>query len=159
MSRTKLNVATTELEEMNKVTMTIDQKNKLEEENDKQAEDIKSLKTQLSDAQKENKKSKGGIFGMTFEPSRRLITSGNSEYYNAILAGLLTGSHEEEVSGFRADVLKELSVVHERARKAMGSMAKALWQSDAPPESMEELANLFKGALRHFELWKASTCR
>jgi hypothetical protein len=32
--------------------MTVDQKNKLEEENDKQAEEIKSLKAQLSNAQK-----------------------------------------------------------------------------------------------------------
>ena len=46
--------------------MTIDQKNKLEEEKDKQAEEIKSLKAQLSGAQKENKKLKSGIFGMTF---------------------------------------------------------------------------------------------
>ena len=45
MSRTKLNAATTELEEMKKVTMTIDQKNKLEEEKDKQAEEIKRIKS------------------------------------------------------------------------------------------------------------------
>ena len=38
-------------------------------------------------------------------------------------------------------------------------MVKALWPSDAPPESMEELANLFKGARRRFELRKASTCQ
>ena len=50
-SRTKLNAATTELEEMKKVTMTIDQKNKLEEEKDKQAEEIKILQAQLSAAQ------------------------------------------------------------------------------------------------------------
>jgi hypothetical protein len=139
--------------------MTVDQKNKLEEENDKQAEEIKSLKAQLSDAQKDNKKLKGGIFNMTFEPSKLLILSRNLECYSAALAGLLTGRHEEEVSGVRGDVLKELSVVHERARKAMRNMAKALWPSDAPPESMEGLANLFKGAQRHFELWKTSACR
>ena len=125
-SRTKLNAATTELEEMKKFMMTIDQKNKLEEEKDKQAEEIKSLKAQLSDAQKENKKLKGGIFGMTFEPSKGLILSRNLYYYNVVLAGLLTGRHEEEVSGFRGDMLKELSIVHERAWKAMRSMAKAL---------------------------------
>ena len=62
----KLNAITTELAEMKKATMTTDQKNKLEEEKDKQAEEIKSLKAQLSVAQKENKKLKGGIFGMTF---------------------------------------------------------------------------------------------
>ena len=41
----------------------------------------------------------------------------------------------------------------------MKSMIKALWTSDAPPESMEDLANLFKGARHRFELWKASACR
>ena len=95
---------------------------------------------------------------MTFEPSRVLVLSRNSESYNVVLAGLLTGRHEEEVSGFRGDVLKELSVVHERARKAMKSMIKALWPSDAPPESMEGLANLFKGDRRRFELWKSLAC-
>ena len=41
----------------------------------------------------------------------------------------------------------------------MKSMVKALWPSDAPLESMEELANLFKGARRRFDLWKMSACR
>ena len=51
-SHTKLHAATWELEDMKKATMTIDQKNKLEEENDRQAKEIKRLKAQLSDAQK-----------------------------------------------------------------------------------------------------------
>ena len=49
--------------------------------------------------------------------------------------------------------------MHARARKAMRSMVKALWPSDTPPESMEGLANLFKGAWCWFELWKTSACR
>ena len=49
--------------------------------------------------------------------------------------------------------------MHERAQKAMKSMVKALWPSDAPPESMEGLANLFKGSRRCFELCKAPACR
>ena len=65
MSQIKLDAATIELEEMKKFMMTIDQNNKLEEEKDKQAKEIKSLKAQLSIAQKENKKLKGGIFDMT----------------------------------------------------------------------------------------------
>ena len=76
-----------------------------------------------------------------------------------VLVGLLTGRPEGEVSGFQGDLLQELSKVHEQARKALRNMAKALWPSDPPPGSMEELVNLFKGARRHFELWKASTCR
>ena len=55
-------------------------------------------------------------------------------------------------------MLKELSVVHEWARKAMKSMVKALCPSDTPPESMEGLANLFKGARHRFELWKMPAC-
>ena len=42
---------------------------KLEDEVKKQAEEIKSLKAQLLDAQQENQKMKGSIFGMTHEPS------------------------------------------------------------------------------------------
>ena len=59
----------------------------------------------------------------------------------------------------QSNILKELAKLHERARKAMKNMAKALWPSDVPPESMEGLADLFKGAWRHFELWKTSACR
>ena len=72
---------------------------------------------------------------------------------------MLTGRHEEEVSGLQSDVLRELSKLHKRARKAMKNMAKALWPSDAPLESMEGLTDLFKGAWRCFELWKTSPCR
>ena len=67
-----------------------------------------------------------------------------------VLAGLLTEHPEEEVSRFQGDVLKGLSVVHERAWKAMKSMVKALWPSDAPPESMEGFVNLFKDAQHRF---------
>ena len=58
---------------MKKFMMTIDQKNKLEEEKDKQAEEIKGLKAQILEVQQENQKLKGGIFGMTCEPSKLLI--------------------------------------------------------------------------------------
>ena len=83
----------------------------------------------------------------------------NAEYHEFVATCLLTGRPEEEVFGFQGDVLKELSGVHALARKAMRSMAKALWPSDTLPESMEGLANLFKGARRRFELWKTSACR
>ena len=39
----------------------------------KHAEEIKSLKAQLLEAQQENRKLKGGIFGMTGEPSGLFI--------------------------------------------------------------------------------------
>ena len=41
----------------------------------------------------------------------------------------------------------------------MRSVAKALWPSDSPPGSMEELVELFKGARWRIQLWKISACR
>ena len=63
-----------------------------------------------------------------------------------ISVGMLTGRPEEEMSGISGDLLQELSQMHERARQAMRSVAKALWPSASPPGSMEELVQLFKGA-------------
>jgi hypothetical protein len=74
-------------------------------------------------------------------------------------AGILTGRLEEEVSGSQGDLLQELSQVHERARQAMRSVAKALWPSASLPGSLEELVKLFQGARRRVRLWKISACR
>ena len=41
----------------------------------------------------------------------------------------------------------------------MQSIDNALWPSDSPPGSMEELLELFKGARRRIQLWKVSACR
>ena len=46
------------------LTRTINEKNKLQDANIKQAEELKDLRAQLSDALKENKKLKGDIFNM-----------------------------------------------------------------------------------------------
>ena len=59
-----------------------------------------------------------------------------------MLAGILTGRPEEEVSGSASDLLQRLSQVHEHARLAMRSVVKALWPSASPPRSMEELVEL-----------------
>ena len=75
-----------------------------------------------------------------------------------MIAGILTGHPEEEVSGSSSDLLQGLSQVHEQARLAMRSVAKALWPSASPPGSMEELVELFKGARRRIRLWKISAC-
>ena len=53
--------------------MTGGKDKKQEEEVKKQAEEIKSLKAQLLDAQQEKQKLKGDIFGMTFEPFGVLV--------------------------------------------------------------------------------------
>ncbi|XBI16610.1 hypothetical protein VPH35_058840 [Triticum aestivum] len=72
---------------------------------------------------------------------------------------MLTDRPEEEVSGSSSDLLQGLSQLHEQARQAMRSVAKALWPSDSPPRSMEKLVELFKGARRRIRLWKISACR
>ena len=77
----------------------------------------------------------------------------------AVIAGILTGRPEEEVSGSSSDLLQKLSQVHEQARLAMRSVAKALWPSASPSRSMKELVELFKGARRRIRLWKISACR
>ena len=46
------------------LTQTINEKNKLQDANIKQAEELKDLRAKLSNALKENKKLKGGIFSM-----------------------------------------------------------------------------------------------
>ena len=76
----------------------------------------------------------------------------------AMIAGMLIGRPEEEVSGSSSDLLQGLSQLHEQARQAMWSVAKALWPSDSPPGSMDKLVELFKGARRRIRLWKISPC-
>ena len=76
-----------------------------------------------------------------------------------MIAGILTGRPDEEVSGSSSDLLQRSSQVHEQAWLAMRSVAKALWPSASPPGSMEELVELFKGARRRIRLWKISACR
>src|SRR5215216_5285969 len=159
----QLSAVTAELTELKETATGAAREKKLEEEKDKQSKQIESLKAQLLAVQKENEKLKGGMFGMSSpliqKHHRCACLVHNAEYHDFVASGLLTGRPEEEVSGFQGNVLKELSAVHARARKAMRSMAKALWPSYTPPESMEGLVNLFKGVRRWFKLWKTSACR
>ena len=79
-SQTQLNGIVAELEEMKSAPMFFGKYKKLEEEVKKQAEEIKSLKAQLLEAQQENQKMKVGIFGMFCELSGLLIRSYNAKY-------------------------------------------------------------------------------
>ena len=93
---------------------------------------------------------------MSRQLSGSLIGSYNAECYSSVDIGMLTGRPKEEMPVLQSDILKELEKLHKHAWKAMKNMAKALWPSDVPPESMEGLADLFKGARHRFELWKTS---
>ena len=84
-----------ELEEIKSAPMYYGNDKKLEEEVKKQVGEIKSLKTQLLEAQQGNQKLKGGIFGMSCEPSGLLIESYNAEYDSSVDEGMLTGRPEE----------------------------------------------------------------
>ena len=119
---------------------------------------MKDVRAQLADSVKKNKKLRGGMFSMF--PNLLFFSSSEINGTDiAMLAGILTGRPEEEVSGSASDLLQGLSRVHEQARLAMRSVAKALWPSASPPGSMEELVDLFKGARRCIRLWKISACR
>jgi septal ring factor EnvC (AmiA/AmiB activator) len=61
----QLNTVTAELAEMKKSTTGASREENLEEEKDKQSEEIESLKAQLSATQREIEKLKGDIFGMS----------------------------------------------------------------------------------------------
>ena len=118
---------------------------------------MKDVRAQLADSVKENKRLRGGIFSMCSNlPPCNSARKGTDRVMSV---GMLTGRPEEEMSGSSGDLLQELSQMHERARQAMQSVAKALWPSASPPGSMEELVQLFKGARRRFRLWKISACR
>ena len=69
------------------------------------------MRAQLSDASKENRKLKGGIFSMLFNLT--FTRSSNGKFYKFVSVGVLTGRPEGEVSEFQGDLLQELSKVHE----------------------------------------------
>ena len=104
------------------------------------------MRAQLADSVKENKILRGGIFSLwPYLPYNSLEVKVADI---AMIAGILTGRPEEEVSGSSSNLLQGLSQLHEQARQAMQSVAKASWPSDSPPRSMEKLVEMFKGARR-----------
>ena len=139
------------------LTKVVQEKKKLQDSNTKLGEELKDVRAQLADFVKDNKKLRGSIFSMWPHLSYNSLEVTVDDI--AVIAGVLTGHPKEVVSGSSSDLLQELSQLHERARLAMRSVAKALWPSDSPPGSMEKLVELFKGARRRIRLWKISACR
>ena len=119
--------------------------------------ELKDVRAQLANSVKENRRIKHDIFSMS--SNGPLYSSAKKRVNRVMSVGMLTGRPEEEISGSQGDVLQELSQLHERARQAMRSIAKALWPSASLPGGMGELVEKLKGARRRFRLWKILACR
>ena len=130
------------------LTRVREEKNKLQDSNTQLGEELKDVRAQLADSVKENKRLRGSIFSMLSNlPPCNSARKGTDSFMSV---EMLIGRPKEEMSGSSGDLLQELSQMHERARQAMRSVAKALWPSSSPPGSMEELVQLFMGAWRRF---------
>ena len=139
------------------LTRVTEEKNKLQDSNTQLSEELKDVWAQVADSVKENKRLRGGIFSMCSNlPPCNSARKGTDRVMSV---GMLTGRPEEEMSGSSGHLLQELLQMHEQARQAMRSVAKALWPSASPPGSMEELVELFKGARRRIRLRKISAYR
>ena len=89
------------------LTRVRDEKNKLQDSNTTLGEELKDVRAELADSVKENKKLRGGIFSMCrnyFQSSSEI--SGTDI---VMIAGILTGRPEKEVSGSSSDLLQGLS--------------------------------------------------
>ena len=79
------------------LTRVRQEKNKLQDANTQLGEELKDVRAQLADSVKENKKLRGGIFSMwPYLPYNSLEVKVADI---AVIAGILTGCPEEEVSG------------------------------------------------------------
>ena len=79
------------------LTRVREEKNKLQGSNTQLGEELKDVRAQLADSVKENKRLRGGIFSMW--PNSPYNTSEMKGTNRVMLAGMLTGHPEEEMSG------------------------------------------------------------
>ena len=91
------------------------EKNNLQEANIKLRVELKDVRAQLVDSEKENKRLRRGIFSKCLnEP---LIKGTTEKPANRVMsAGMLTGRPAEEMPGSSGDLLPELSQLHEQVR-------------------------------------------
>ena len=139
------------------LTRVREEKNKLQDSNTKQGEELKDVRAQLADSVKDNKKLRGDIFSTWSNLPYNSLEVKVADI--AMIAGMLTGRPEEEMPGSAGDLLPELSQLHEQVRQVMQGIAQALWPSASLPGGMGELVEMLRGARRHFRLWKISACR
>ena len=96
------------------LTRVRQEKNKLQDANTQLGEELKDVRAQLADSLKENKKLRGGIFSTWPNLPYNSLEVKVADI--AMIAGMLTGRPEEEVSGSSSDLLQGLSQLHEQAR-------------------------------------------
>ncbi|XP_073360116.1 uncharacterized protein [Aegilops tauschii subsp. strangulata] len=69
------------------------------------------------------------------------------------------GQPIEDLGGAPKDVLVQLTEEHEKARKAMKAVCKALWPEEKMPQGMSELAERIKGARRRLHASNILACQ
>ena len=96
------------------LTRVREEKNKLQDSNTQLGKELKDVPAQLADSVKENKRLRGGIFGMCSNlPPCNSVRKGTDRVMSV---GMLTGHPEEEMSGSSGDLLQELLQIHKGAR-------------------------------------------
>ena len=104
------------------LTKVMREKNNLQDANTKLSVELKDVRAQLADSDKENKRLRRGIFSKCLnEP---LIKGTAEKPANRVMsAGMLTGRPAEEMPGSAGDLLSELSQLHEQVRHVMQGIA------------------------------------
>ena len=134
------------------------EKNNLQDANTKLSVELKDVRAQLADSEKENKRLRCGIFCKFLnEPLKK--GSAEKPANRVMSAGMLTGRPTEEMPESTGDLLSELSQLHEQVRQVMQGIAQALWPSVSLLEGIVVLAEKLRGARQHLRLWKISACR
>ena len=96
------------------LTRVREEKNKLQDSNTELGVELKDVRAQLADSVKENKRLRGGVFGMCSNlPLCNSVRKGTDRVMSG---GMLTGRPKEELSRSSGNLLQELSQMHEQAR-------------------------------------------
>ena len=124
------------------------EKNNLQDANIKLSVELKDVRAQLADSEKENKRLRRDIFSKCLN---ELLKSSAKKPANRVMsAGMLTGRPMKEMPGSAGDLLPELSQLHEQVWQVMQGVAQSLWSSTSLPGSMGELVQLLMGARQCF---------
>src|SRR3954467_7886784 len=135
------------------------EKNDLQDAYTKLDVELKDVRGQLSDSMKENQRLRRGIFSKCLSELLKKRSSARKTNNRIMSVGTLTGRPAEEMPGSTGDLLPELLQLHERIRRAMQGVARALWPAHSTPEGLGELAEKLTRARWRIRLWKISACQ